>query len=287
DRIGKGIRDAPRDALLVDVTPPGSRGSGFGLRLALYTVGAIVGPLTAMALMVLSDGDFRLVFAVAAIPAFASVAALLLWVTEPAVPVPGGERRPLLRRGDLARLPPAFWWAIAVASLLALARCSYAFLILGAHHAGVDAALVPLMLVLMHVVYSAAAYPCGVLADRSDRRRQLGVGIFVLIAADLALAADGPVWLVAVGAGLWGLQLGVTQGLLSAAIADAAPEDLRGTSFGIYETAIGVATFLASAGAGLLWAMAGPAATFGTGAAIAAAAGILLLLRPAPGAAAR
>ena len=283
DRIGKGMRDAPRDAFLTDVTPAPIRGSGFGLRLAFYTTGFVLGPLAAMALMAASGDDFRLVFWIALIPAVIAIVVVMLGIKERRrVVTPGGPRL-RLRLSELARFTRPFWWAVVIAGLLSLARFSYAFLVLKAYHIGVDAALVPIMLVVMHLVYAAAAYPFGVLADRTDRRLQLVLGAVVLICADLVLAGASAFWMAALGAALWGLQMAITQGLLSASVADAAPEALRGTAFGIYELAVGLATFVASSAAGALWMLGGPAVTFGTSAAVAAAVVLLLLLRPAPG----
>lgn len=284
DRVGKGIRDAPRDALLADVTPARIRGSGFGLRLALYTVGAVAGPLTAMGLMALTGNDFRLVFWVAVVPAFASVLVLYLFVREPPRAQAATQRRSALHRADLARLALPLWWIIAVAAVLSLARFSPAFLVLKAHAVDVAPGRVPMVLVFMYLVYSAAAYPFGRLADGFDRRMQLALGASLLVAANLVLGLADTFWLTAIGAGLWGLQMGVTQGLLSAAVADAAPEHLRGTAFGIYDLAIGLTTLCASAGAGALWALGGPALVFGAGGSLAAVAVMLLLLRPLEGA---
>ncbi len=282
DRIGKGIRDAPRDAFLTDVTPAPVRGSGFGLRLAFYTVGFVLGPLAAMALMAASGDDFRLVFWIALLPAVVAIAIVLVGLKERRRAVDAGAPRLRLWPGGLVRFSRPFWWAVGVASILSLARFSYAFLVLAAHHVGVDPAYVPVMLVIMHLVYAMAAYPFGRLADRTDRRSQLMLGAVVLIGADLVLALADQFSVVAFGAALWGLQMAITQGLLSAAVADAAPEPLRGTAFGVYELAVGLTTFVASALAGTLWMLAGPAATFGVSAAIAAAVVLVLLLRPAP-----
>jgi MFS family permease len=282
DRLGKGIRDAPRDALLADLIEPEIRGAGFGLRLSLAIAGFVVGPMLAVALMRLSGDDFRLVFWIALIPAYLSIVVLLISVKEVPFGNDGGEWHFPIRRNDFATLPAPFWWAIAIASLLALARFSQAFLVLKTHDIGVDAAYVPMILVVMYIVYSATAYPFGILADRIDRRRQLAIGAAILIGADVVLAIAGNVWLTALGAALWGLQLGATQGLLGAAIADAAPDRLRGTAFGVYDLAIGIATFAASAAAGVLWTVAGPAAAFGVSACVAAIAALVLLLRPLP-----
>ncbi len=280
DRIGKGIRDAPRDALLADVMPSAIRGAGFGLRLALYTIGAVLGPLAAIALMTLSGDDFRLVFWIALIPGFASIVVLLIGVKEPAHDYSDDGWR--IRRSDLALLTAPFWWAISIAAAFSLARFSPAFLVLKAHDVHVDAAFVPIILVVMYLAYSAASYPFGLLADRMNRHFQLGIGAVILIGADLALAGAQTVWMTILGAALWGLQMGVTQGLLSAAIADAAPERLRGTAFGIYDLAVGVTTFAASAVAGSLWMLGGPAGTFIAGASLAAGAIVMLWLRPVP-----
>jgi MFS family permease len=281
DRIGKGLRDAPRDAFMTDVTPAKIRGSGFGLRLAFYTMGFVIGPLAAMGLMKLSGDDFRLVFWVAVIPAVLAIIILLFGITERAskkfIPRPL-----LLRRSEFALFTGVFWWAIAIESLLSLARFSYAFLILKAHGIGIDAAFVPIMLVLMHVVYAVAAYPFGVLADHMDRRLQLGIGAAILIGADIVLATANVGWVTGIGAGLWGLQMAVTQGLLAASVADAAPAELRDTAFGIYDLSVGLATFVASAAAGALWMVGGPQLAFGFSGLIAAVAILLLLFQPIP-----
>ena len=277
DRVGKGMRDAPRDAFLTDVTPAPIRGSGFGLRLAFYTTGFVVGLLAAIGLMRLSGDNFRLVFWVAVVPAVIAIVVLLIALKEPPKRTTRGALQFRIRRGDLARFPPQFWWAIAIASLLSLARFSHAFLVLKADAIGIDAAFVPIMLVLMYVVYAGAAYPFGVLADHMDRRLQLGIGAVVLICADIVLAGGGAVWTAACGVTLWGLQMAVTQGLLSASVADVAPENLRGTAFGIYELAVGLATFVASAIAGTLWTLGGPGSAFAMSAVFAGAAAVMLL----------
>jgi MFS family permease len=282
DRIGKGTRDAPRDAFLTDVTPAPIRGSGFGLRLTFYTTGFVVGPLTAMGLMNLSGDDFRLVFWIAVIPAALAIVVLLVALKEPLRRAAIDPPRLRIRLRRLARFPSSFWWAITVASLLSLARFSQAFLVLKTYDIGVDAANVAIILVLVHLVYAAAAYPFGILSDRVDRRVQLGIGALVLICASTTLAAADTLVMTVVGAALWGLQLAVTQGLLSASVADAAPEHLRGTAFGIYELAVGVATFVASTAAGILWMVGGPTLTFGISAMVATAAVVALLLRPMP-----
>ena len=282
DRLGKGIRDAPRDAFLADLTAKEIRGEGFGLRLALAISGFVVGPLIAIALMKLSGDDFRLVFWIALVPAYLSIIVLLVAVKELPSNYDSSLPRLSIRRGDIIALPAAFWWVISIAGLLSLARFSQAFLVLKANDIGVDAAFVPMVLVVMHLVYSMAAYPFGILADRLDRRLQLGIGTVILVGADVVLASASTIWLTALGAALWGLQLGVTQGLLGATIADVAPDRLRGTAFGIYDVAIGVGTFVASAGAGVLWMAGGPSLAFAFSACVAIAAILMLLLRSLP-----
>ena len=282
DRLGKGIRDAPRDAFMADLTAKEIRGEGFGLRLALAIAGFVVGPLIAIALMKLSGDDFRLVFWIALIPAYLSIIVLLVSVKELPSNPDNNIPRLSIRRSDIMALPAAFWWVISIAGLLSLARFSQAFLVLKASDVGVDAAFVPMVLVIMHLVFSLAAYPFGILADHLDRRLQLGIGTIILIGADVVLANASTIWLTAMGAALWGLQLGVTQGLLGATIADVAPERLRGTAFGLYDIAIGLGTFIASAAAGALWMAGGPSLAFGFSACVAISAALLLMLRQLP-----
>jgi MFS family permease len=280
DRLGKGIRDAPRDAFLTDLTASPIRGAGFGLRLALAISGFVIGPLVAVGLMKLSGDNFRLVFGIALIPAYLSIVVLLLAVIELPLNHNNQDHSLALRLKHVTALPPAFWWVVATASVFSLARFSQAFLVLKAHAVGTDAAYVPVVLAVMHLVYSVTAYPFGMLADQIERRLQLGIGAAILVAADLVLAGTGTIWLTGLGAALWGLQFGVTQGLLGAAVADAAPDDARGTAFGIYDIAVGIVTFIASAGAGLLWTIGGPVLAFGVSACVGAAAFLMLLLRP-------
>ena len=280
DRTGKGIRDAPRDALLADQLPPTVRGSGFGLRLTLFTIGSVVGPLAATGVMVASGGDFRLVFWVAVVPAFLSVAVLVAAVKEPPNDRVNLARRFSLR--ELGRLPALFWWIVSITAVLEVARFSQAFLLLKAKEVGVETAMVPTFLVLMSAVYGLTAYPCGILADHVNRRLQLGIGVITLMACHLVLAVAESMWMTAFGAVLWGLQMGMIQGLLAASVADAAPEHLRGTAFGIFYFVDGVASLIASSGAGLLWVLGGSGLTFGVGAALAAAVALMLVVRPLP-----
>ena len=275
DRIGKGIRGAPRDALIADLTPKELRGAAFGLRQSLDTVGAFAGPLLAMALMLAWDDNFRAVFWVAVIPAILSFALILFAVREPPAVGAGKADKVKLERATLKKLGVAFWAVTAAGAALTLARFSEAFLILRAQDLGLAVALAPLVLVGMNVVYAATAYPVGKLADRMRPAVLLYAGIAMLIAADIVLAmADGMVMLGA-GIALWGLHMGFTQGLLSAMIAHASPPQLRGTAFGAFNLASGIAMLAASALAGALWQFVGPDATFWSGAVLAGISGLL------------
>jgi MFS family permease len=274
DRIGKGIRGAPRDALIADVTPVELRGTAFGLRQSMDTIGAFVGPLLAMLLMAVSDNDFRFVFWTSLAPAAIAVFLIVYGVQDPAAPAMSEPRRFPIQRAELARLSAGFWWFVGVATVLTLARFSEAFLLLAAQHVGMTVALIPTILVTMNVVYATSAYPFGRLADRVSRRALLLLGIGFLIVADLVLAMAEDVAQVIVGSAIWGLHMGVSQGLLSALVADAVPSNLRGTAFGLYSLITGLALLVASVLAGGLWTAFGPGATFTVGAAFATLAAI-------------
>lgn len=268
DRVGKGVRGAPRDALVADMAPPQLRGAAFGLRQSLDTVGAFLGPLIAVALMLLWANDFRAVFWVAVVPGLMAVVLLLVGVREP--PHPAAQRRtnPITRL-NLARLSPAYWWVVIIGAVFTLARFSEAFLVLRAEQSGIPLALVPLVMVVMNLVYASSAYPFGKLADGMSHDKLLAAGLVVLVAADLALAVStGWPWLL-LGVILWGVHMGMTQGLLAAMVADTAPADLRGTAYGFFNLVSGLAMLLASIFAGLLWDQIGAAATFLTGATFA------------------
>ncbi len=272
DRVGKGIRGAPRDALIADIAPPELRGASYGLRQSLDTVGAFVGPLMAIGLMWLSGNAFQLVFWVAVIPGFLSLALILFAVREPSRPTGLRKVRFPLSLSELRRLSPAYWLVTGVATVFALARFSEAFLILRAQGAGLPVVLIPMVLVLMNVVYALAAYPIGVLSDRCNRLTVLIVGFALLIVADLIIACSSG--LVGIGAGiaLWGLHLATTQGLLATLVADTAAPELRGTAFGVFNLLGGLALLAASVMAGGLWAWLGANATFIAGAGFTALA---------------
>jgi MFS family permease len=278
DRVGKGIRGAPRDALVADIVSSDLRGGAFGLRQALDTVGAVVGPLLAIALMLLWTNDFRAVFWVAVVPAVGAVALLALGVSEPERAHQAARLNPI-RPHNLRRLGSAYWWVVLVGAVFTLARFSEAFLVLRAQQGGLPMGYAPLVLVAMNVVYAACAYPFGRLADTVSHARLLAVGMALLLAADLLLAwsdASGWVW---GGIVLWGLHLAMTQGLLATMVADAAPADLRGTAYGFFNLVGGAAMLLASLLAGALWDGFGASFSFAAGACFCALALLMLAWR--------
>ena len=284
DRIGKGIRGAPRDALVADLAPPEIRGAAFGLRQSLDTVGAFLGPLLGIALMIALAGDFRAVFWYAVIPAVLAVLLLVLGVEEPRAASARAAPVNPIRWSTLSGMGGAYWFVVAAGAVFTLARFSEAFLILRAQQLGLPDAYAPLVLIVMNVMYAASAYPFGKLADRVSHRKLLAGGLGLLVAADLVLALSGSLGAVAAGVALWGLHLGMTQGLLAAMVADAAPPGLRGTAYGFFNLASGIAMLVASVLAGWLWDRIGAAATFQAGAAFSMLALGLILLNKAPSA---
>jgi len=281
DRIGKGIRGAPRDALIADITPQKIRGAAYGLRQSMDTVGAFAGPILAIVLMLLTNDNFRLVFWMATIPAFICVLLIVFGVEEPESTRQSAQAKFPINAANLRQLSATFWRVVGFAAVLTLARFSEAFLLLRGQGLGLAVAWVPLVLIVMNAVYAASAYPFGRLSDSSNRNRLLAWGIALLIIADLVLALAANIWMVILGAMIWGLHMGATQGLLSTMVADAAPADLRGTAFGIFNLISGLALLAASVIAGGLWTIAGPAMTFYAGAAFSslALAGLFLNTR--------
>ncbi|MBN3760564.1 MFS transporter [Burkholderia sp. Ac-20365] len=265
DRIGKGIRGAPRDALVADITPVGLRGAAYGLRQSLDTIGAFAGPLIAVGLMLLWADDFRKVFWVAVVPGVIAVMLLAIGIREPARRHDATRRNPLALH-NLKKLGRAYWWVAGTGALFSLARFSEAFLVLRAMQSGIPVALVPLVMVAMNVVYFASAYPFGKMADTVSHLRLLAVGLVVLIASDVVLAYDAHWITVLIGVALWGLHMGMTQGLLATMVANASPSDLRGTAFGFFNLMSGLAMLIASAFAGVLWDRVGASTTFHAGA---------------------
>jgi len=278
DRIGKGIRGAPRDALVADITPQEIRGAAYGMRQALDTIGAFAGPLLAMGLMVLYANDFRAVFWWAVLPAMIAVALVIFGVQEPEGRKPSRATGWPIKKADLVAMSGSFWWVVVIGVVFTLARFSEAFLVLKGQEAGLPLALVPLVLVAMNVVYAAIATPAGVLSDKIGRRKVLVAGLAVLVVSDLVLAFWPSITGLFIGVVLWGAYMGLSQGLLSALVADTAPDNLRGTAFGIFNLLTGVALLAASSLAGVLWMHYGSMATFAAGAAFAAVAAVALAL---------
>jgi MFS family permease len=278
DRLGKGIRGAPRDALVADVTPSDLRGAAFGLRQALDTLGAVLGPLAAILLMSALAGNIRHVFWIAVIPAWIAVALLAVGIDEPTQHTTDRPPRTLPHWRDLKKFSGEFWSVVIVGAVFTLARFSEAFLILRAHDAGLSLDWTPLSLVVMNLTYVASAYPTGKLSDRIGRVGLLAFGLVLLIVADLVLALGTGLGATFAGIAVWGLHLGFTQGVLAALVADAAPSTLRGSAFGLFYLLSGVATLVASLLAGVLWESAGASVTFLVGAAFSAAALVGLLI---------
>ena len=274
DRIGKGIRGAPRDALIADLVPNEMRGAAYGLRQSLDSVGAFVGPLLAVAFMALLANDIKAVLWVAVVPAFLAVILLAIAVREPEA---AGMESGIGKRLTLAnakRLSRNYWLIVALGGVFTLARFSEAFLILRAKDVGLSLVLVPVIMIVMNVIYSAFAYPAGILADRIHPRLLLVAGLGVLISADGVLAIATTPFAAFIGAGLWGLHMALTQGLLLKMVANASPEELRGTAFGLFNLVSGGALLLASIIAGGVWSSYGPSATFLAGAGFATVAAV-------------
>ena len=267
DRVGKGIRGAPRDALVADVTPPEIRGAAYGLRQALDTVGAFLGPLLAVLLMFIWANDFHAIFWVAVIPAVLSILLLGFGLQEPKSAIAHKRSNPL-KRENLKKLSAAYWWVVAIGSIFTLARFSEAFLVLRAQQMEIPLFTIPLVMVAMNLVYSLTAYPFGKLSDSMSHSKLLQWGLLVLILADIVLALSGHWSTLLLGVALWGIHMGMTQGLLAAMVAHTAPPELRGTAFGMFNLMSGLALLLASTGAGVLWETFGAASTFYAGAII-------------------
>lgn len=279
DRIGKGIRGAPRDALIADITPDYQRGAAYGLRQTLDSVGALGGPLLAILLMAVFLQDIRAVFWVAVIPAMLAVSLLIVGVREPLRTETPQHRPPTLQLSDLRAFGSGFWLTVALGGVLMLARFSEAFLVLRAEQLELSLTWIPLVLVIMNIVYAATSYPAGRLSDRIGRRALLEAGVGVLIIADLILALMPTLNWALFGIALWGLHMGLTHGILAALVADAAPAHLRGSAFGIFNLVSGVTLLVASVLAGWLWDSQGASATFlaGAGFAVMAAVGLLFV----------
>jgi MFS family permease len=278
DRIGKGVRGAPRDALVADIAPLEVRGAAYGLRQSLDSIGAFLGPLTALAFMAWLANDIRAVLWVAVVPAFVAVALLVFGVKDPERSEVNSVMRSPLTISDARRLPLRYWLVVLLGAVFTLARFSEAFIVLRAEDVGLTLGYVPLVLVVMNVAYTATAYPAGVAADQLNQRMLLILGLGMLAAADLVLAATTSPLLALTGAVLWGIHMGLTQGLFAKLVVDNAPSELRGTAFGLFNLVSGVALLLASVIAGVLWSAFGAPTTFLAGAAFAMLALLGLLV---------
>jgi MFS family permease len=279
DRIGKGIRGAPRDALVADISPPEIRGACFGLRQSMDTVGAFLGPAVAIGMMYVFSENIPLVLWIAVIPALVAVSLIVVGVDEPEHEQSAQRFRSPIRLQLLYSFSPAYWWVVIVGALFTLARFSEAFLVLRAQQAGLSATWVPIVMVVMALFYTLSAYPVGTLSDRVSRTSLLAGGLILLILSDLVLANAESISMLMLGVTLWGLHMGFSQGLLAALVADTTPTELKGTAFGIFNLVSGVSMLLASGIAGLLWQTWGSAMTFYAGAVFSAAALMLLLVR--------
>jgi MFS family permease len=277
DRIGKGLRGAPRDALVADLTPEAIRGRAYGLRQSLDTTGAFLGPLLAILLMSLFAGDMRAVFWVAVVPAGLAVLLVVFGVEDRARTPDASTAQPPIRLSDIARLDSSFWSVVAIGVMFTLARFSEAFLILKASTEGLPLALVPLVLVVMNIVYALGAYPAGALSDTYKASTLLLLGLGTLVAADLSLAFSSSITGSFLGIALWGAHMALTQGLFAKLVAERAPESLRGSAFGLFNLFTGLALLLASVIAGLVWDYIGPAATFLVSAGFATATAVMIL----------
>ena len=276
DRIGKGIRGAPRDAMIADETPPEIRGRAFGLRQALDTAGALLAPLVAIGLMAWFASNIRAVFWIAVIPAALSFQLAWLALKEPEQHLAPIKKSPFF--SGFKQLDAQTKRLLKVGFLFSLARFSEGFLILKGIDIGLSEAMSPITLAIFNLAYVALAYPAGILSDRMSPRAILMAGIAILIAGNLVLAETAGFVGLIIGTTLWGAHMALTQGIFSRMIADSAPEDVRATSFGAFWFVTGIAGLLASLGAGWLWDRQGSSATFLTSAAIAAGALAMLSL---------
>lgn len=270
DRVGKGIRGAPRDALVADLSAPEQRGAAYGLRQSLDSAGAFLGPALATLLLLFWSDDLRTVMWVAVAPALIAVAILAFAVKEPRSLAPSVRRSNPFAGFSFGQFPRAFWTLNGLIALFTLARFSEAFLLLRMQEAGLPLAWLPLTLVLMNLIYFLVAYPVGRWADRAPRAPILMLGCGLLLLADVALALGQGVAWCAVGVALWGLHMGLTEGLFAVLIAEQAPEELRATAFGVMNLVRGLLLLPASGLAGWLWVEGGPEATFSIGALFAA-----------------
>lgn len=273
DRVGKGIRSAPRDALLAASATEETMGRAFGVHRAMDTAGAMLGPLVAFAILALAPGEYRLVFGLAAIPALLSVFVLIAFVRDRRPESLPANADPSL--AGAGQLGGKFWKLLAIVAVFSLGNSSDAFALLRAQDLGVPAALLPILWFGFNSLYTAVAWRSGGWSDRVGRRRVLVVGLLIYAASYAAFAAAGNVLQVVGAFALYGLYYGFTEGVLRAAIADAVPSNRRGTAYGVYYAVTGGLALVASLGAGWLWDVYGPAVPFGMGAGLALVAALM------------
>ncbi|TCW75480.1 MFS transporter [Burkholderia sp. SRS-46] len=282
DRLGKGIRGAPRDAFVADVAPPAIRGACFGLRQSMDTVGAFLGPLLAIGLMFHFSDHIRTVLWFSVIPAFIAIALIVFGIGETGHTPARRTFRSPLHWQSLREFPARYWWFVGLGATLMLARFSEAFLVLRAQQAGLELAWIPGVMVVMNLVYAGAAYPVGKLSDRLSHRVLLALGLIFLLFADLLLGLGHSIPLLSLGVALWGLHMGFTQGIITALIAETAPPTLRGTAFGVFNLTCGLCMVAGSTLAGWLWDRFGASTPFLAGAALAAVPLCLCWYTPRP-----
>ena len=278
DRFGKGIRGAPRDALIADITPPAIRGASYGLRQAMDSVGSVLGPALAIALMVLFRNDIPRVMWYALLPAVLCFALIVIAVREPVHENAEHRLRSPIHPRELRRFSGAYWWVVVLGAVFSLSRFSEAFLILRGQQSGLSLTWAPLVMVVMSASYAVSAYPAGKRSDRTPRTTMLGISLVPLILAHIVLARTETVVALLVGVALWGLHMGFSQGTLSALVADATPRNLKGTAFGVFNLVCGVAMIPSNWLAGWLWQAHGAQTAFYVGAALATATLVLLVL---------
>jgi MFS family permease len=273
DRAGKGIRTAPRDAIIAASTPPGQLGLAFGFHRALDTAGAVVGPAVALAILAVWAADFRLVFWLSVVPGVLAVA-LIVWFIEA-----DGRVRPAQAAlaWSLRGFDDRFWEFLLVIGLFSLGNSSNAFLILKAEQVGTSPAWISGIYVGYNALYALMSVPGGLLADRVGMRRMIivGLGLFAAVYAGIALAST-PQQIAALFL-CYGIYMGLTEGVQRAYLATLAPKERTATAFGLYHMVVGIAILPASLFAGVLWDTVGPAAPFLFGAGMAALAAVIFL----------
>lgn len=279
DRLSKGIRSSPTDALIADISQKLHRGQSYGLRQSLYTSGAVVGSILATILVYLSDHNYRLIFLLSAIPGMIAILILLSLVKQPPVKDDVKKDHAGWRLSDIKYLPKSFWSLLIVAFVLMLARFSEAFINIRAHDVGWPVHFLPLLIVGMDLVHAGIAYPIGRMANRNNLNTLLLRGILVLVVTNVVFITTQSVVGVAIASMLAGLHVGMTQGILSTLVAESTPAELRGTAFAIYYFSAGIAVLIGNTLAGKLSDLLGTTGCFVGGLAFTVLASLLLFIR--------